>query len=70
MALSVLSVKPKHNNFMKLRMKQSKHGIKECEDMTDLLLAFLVGFAMGDGLLAIMLKSICREDRKDENDET
>ena len=46
-----------------------KHGIKECNGMTDLLLAFLFGFAMGGGLLAIMLKSICREDRKDENDE-
>lgn len=54
---------------MKLRMKQSKHGIKECNGMTDLLLAFLFGFAVGGGLLAIMLKSICREDRKDENDE-
>ncbi len=55
---------------MKLRMKQLKHGIKGCNGMTDLLLAFLFGFAVGGGLLAIMLKSICREDRKDENDET
>ena len=37
--------------------------------MTDVLLAFLFGFVMGGGLLAIMLKSICEQDRKDENDE-
>lgn len=54
---------------MKLKMKQSKHGIKECEDMSDMLIAFFFGFVMGGGLLAIMLKSIGREDRKDENDE-
>lgn len=54
---------------MKLKMKQSKHGIKECKDMTDVLLAFLFGFVVGGGLLAVVLKSICEQDRKDENDE-
>ena len=54
---------------MKLKMKQSKHGIIECKGMTDLLLAFLFGFVMGGGVLAIILKSICEQDRKDENDE-
>lgn len=54
---------------MKLKMKQSKHGIKECKDMTNILIAFFFGFVMGGGLLAVALKSICEQDRKDENDE-
>lgn len=50
-------------------MKQSKRGIRECDGMSDILIAFFFGFVMGGGLLAVVLKSICEQDRKDENDE-
>ena len=50
-------------------MKQSKHGISECDAMSDMLIVFFFGFVMGGGLLAVVLKSIFEQDRKDKNDE-